>query len=218
MQFEQIVALLPDYLDDNLSAEQRLIVEQQLTKSSELNEILEDLKGLNIAATTWQEESVPEWHRTAFLARQRKPAQSNWLNWVSLATSFAAICLVVFRIEIVTSSDGLQIGFGTPTTSVAFEQRADEYLQRWEQNQQAYVTQQLMSYENRQLKRDQQIMTSVLEVNLEHRKEDIKQLTTFFTQQRNRDLLLTQEKYQELYEFQDQDRQDIKQLYASLSD
>ena len=217
MQFEEIVALLPDYLDNKLSPQQRQIVEQELAQSTELNDMLNNLRSLNVAATSWQDEAVPEWHRTAFLARQRKPAQTNWMNWFSLATSFAAICLVVFRIEIVASSDGLQIGFGEPTTSVAFEQRADEYLQRWAQNQEAYVSQQLMSYENRQLKRDQQIMTSVLEVNREQRKQDIQQLTTYFTQQRNQDLLLTQQKYQELYEFQDQDRQDIRQLYASLN-
>lgn len=218
MQFDDIVALLPDYLDGKLSAEQRLLVEQELTQSAELNEMLNSLKSLNIAAASWQEEAPPEWHRTAFLARQRKPAQTNWMNWFSLATSFAAICLVVLRIEVVASPEGLQIGFGEPTTAVAFERRADAYLDGWQEAQQAYVAQQLMNFENRQLKRDQQIITSVLEFNRDQRKQDIQQLTTYFTQQRDQDLFLVQEKYQELYEFQDQDRQDIKQLYASLND
>ena len=97
MQFEEIVALLPDYLDNKLSPQQRQIVEQELAQSTELNDMLNNLRSLNVAATSWQDEAVPEWHRTAFLARQRTPAQTNWMNWFSLATSFAAICLVVFR-------------------------------------------------------------------------------------------------------------------------
>ena len=44
MQFEDIVALLPNYLDDNLSPEKRRLVEEELARSAELTEMLENLR------------------------------------------------------------------------------------------------------------------------------------------------------------------------------
>jgi len=217
MQFEDLVALLPDYLDGNLNPRQQKLMEQELDASPKLLDELENIRVLHSASQNWQEEPTPEWHRTAFLARNRQPVKQNWMNWMSLATSVAAICLVLFRVEIVTSSEGVHIGFGQPTNQVAFKQQADQYLNHWQQQQNTKVSRQLLEFENQQLRRDQTVMATVLELNKEQRRKDLNQLTAYFVNQRNNDLSLAQTQYQELYDFQDQDREDIQRIYASLN-
>jgi len=215
MQYEDWVALLPDYIDGNLPERQMKLIRQQLEKSPELAEDLSQLMLLQDSGRDWQDEAVPTWHRTAFLARRQK-GNPTWLPWLSMATSFAAICLVVFRIEIVTSPEGVHIGFGQPTTPVAIQQQAEQQLNDWRQEQQAYVAHKLLEFENQQLRRDQQVMATVLELNKEQRRQELQQLTSYFAQQRNQDIQLTQSQYQTLFEIQDQDRAEIKRLYASL--
>lgn len=217
MQYEQLVALLPDYLNGSLPDSDRLMIEQQLAQSTELREALSSLQLLEQTRRNWQDEPAPEWHRTAYLARRQKQS-TGWLPWLSMATSFAAICLVLFRVEIVASSEGLHIGFGEPTTRVAIRQQTEQYLEDWQEEQQAYVAHKLLEYENSQLRRDQQLMATVLELNKEQRRQDLQHLTAFLAKQRNHDIELTQSQYQALYEIQDQDRKDIRNLYASLND
>lgn len=216
MQYEDWVALLPDYLDGNLSERQMSHVRQQLEQSPELRDDLAQLTLLRDSGRDWQDEPVPEWHRTAFLARRQKTNQG-WMPWLSLATSFAAICLVVFRIEIVSTQDGFHIGFGQGTTQVAFQQQADEKLTDWRREQEAYVSHKLLEFENQQLRRDQKLMATVLELNKEQRRNELTQLTAFLAQQRNSDLQLTQNQYQTLFEIQDQDRAEVQRIYASLN-
>ncbi len=216
MQFEDMVALLPDYLDGNLSPQQTQLIEQELASSADLREALSTLNTLNLGKQHWQDEPVPEWHRTGYLARRQRSNQG-WLPWFSMATSFAAILLVLFRVEIVTTTDGLHIGFGESTTKVAMAQQSNDQLDAWREELQAYVGHRLLEYENAQLRRDQQLVTTMLQVNTQQRREDLSQLTTFLAQQRNQDIELTQSQYQALFEIQDQDRQQLQQLYASLN-
>ena len=216
MQYEDMVALLPDYLEGNLSPRQTQLIEQELQTSVELQDALSTLQTLHQGRQSWQDEPVPEWHRTGYLARRQKSKQG-WLPWLSMATSFAAILLVLFRVEIVASNDGLHIGFGESTTRVAMEQQSNDQLEAWRNELQAYVGHRLLEYENQQLRRDQQLMTTMLQVNTQQRREDLSQLTTFLAQQRNQDIELTQSQYQALFDIQDEDREQIKQLYASLN-
>lgn len=215
MQFEDMVALLPDYLDGKLSPRLSQMIDEQLKTNIELQDALATLNTLNRGKQSWLEEPVPEWHRTGYLARRQKSNQG-WLPWFSMATSFAAVLLVLFRIEIVTSNEGVHIGFGEPTTKVAMQEQNEQQMEDWRNELQAYVGHRLLEYENEQLRRDQKLVATMLELNTEHRRQDLTQLTSYLAEQRDRDIQITQSQYQTLFENQEEDRLQVKQLYASL--
>ncbi len=138
------------------------------------------------------------------------------MNWFSLATSMAAILLVVFRIQVVANPDGYQVSFGDSTSKVAFKRQADAYLDDWQAEQIAYMDHRLLEFENVQLQQNQQLMAAALNVNRKERRQDMNQLTGYFVKQQTSDRLLTQTQYKKLFESQSEDRQAIKTLYASL--
>ncbi len=70
--YEEIVALLPDYLDDKLSQRERQWVDDALENSEQLRRAFVSLQDLHQAKTNWKDEQIPEWHRTAFAARTPK--------------------------------------------------------------------------------------------------------------------------------------------------
>ena len=215
MQYEEIVALLPDFLDEKLSRRQRQWVSDALQGSEELRQALASLEDLRQAHSQWIDEDVPNWHRTAFAARVQHKT-TNWMNWFSLATSIAAIFLVVFRIQIVSNSDGYQVSFGEQIDKVAFRKQADSYLDDWQAEQLAYLDHRFLEFENQQLQQNQQVMSAALDFSRDERHKDLNQLTSYFLQQRSMDIVQTQSQYQELYTFQTEDREAIQTLYASI--
>jgi hypothetical protein len=215
MQYEELVALLPDYLDNKLSQRERQWVTEALKTSDELRRALSSLEDLHQARAGWQDEEVPHWHRTAFAARNRNTS-GNWMNWLSLATSMAAILLVVFRIQVVSNTDGYQVSFGDSTDKVTFKRQADAYLDDWQAEQIAYIDHRLLEFENLQLQQNQQFITTALDVNRMERRQDISQLTRYLVKQQANNRLLTASQYQKLYNSQSENHQAIETLYASL--
>ena len=63
-----------------------------------------------------------------------------------------------------------------------------------------------MEYENEQLRRDQKLVATMLELNTEQRRQDLTQLTSYLAEQRDRDIQITQSQYQTLFENQEEDR------------
>ena len=215
MQYEEIVALLPDFLDGSLSQRQRQWISEELEGSEELRKALASLEDLRLAETQWTDETVPNWHRTAFAARVKNKS-TNWMNWISLATSMAAIFLVVFRIQVVSNNDGYQVSFGEQIDKVAFRKQAEVYLDDWQAERTAYLDHWLLEFENKQLIQNQQVMSTALNFNRDERRQDLNQLTSFFLQQRSRDMVQTRSKYKQLLDTQTEDRQAIETLYASI--
>lgn len=163
----------------------------------------------------WLDEEVPEWHRTAFAARVQHKS-TNWMNWISFATSMAAIFLVLFRIQIVSNSDGYQVSFGEQTDKVTFRRQADAYLDDWQAEQIAFIDHRLLEFENQQLQQNQQVMTAALDFTRDERRNDLNQLTSYFLQQRTKDRVRSQSQYRHLVDSQAEDRQAIDTLYASI--
>ncbi len=215
MQYEELVSLLPDYLDNRLSQRERQWVTEALATSDELRRALASLEDLHQARAEWQDEEVPQWHRTAFAARGRK-STDNWMNWLSMATSMVAILLVVFRIQVVSNTDGYQVSFGDSTEKVTFKRQADAYLDDWQAEQIAYIDHRLLEFENVQLQQNQQFITTALDFNREERRQDISQLTHYLVKQQANNQLLTKSQYQKLYNSQSENHQAIETLYASL--
>ncbi|PCJ45783.1 MAG: hypothetical protein COA74_15030 [Gammaproteobacteria bacterium] len=215
MQYEEIAVLFPDFLDDNLSPENKQKVIDALEGSIDLQKALTSLKELRYGQQVWADEDIPSWNRSAFITRAR-PRASSWMNWFSLATSVAAICLVVFRVQLVSNNDGYHISFGEQANKVSFQKYANDYLDDWQSEQTAYLDHRLLEFENQQLQQSQQVLTSALEFNRDQRRQDLNQLTSYFLQQRSVDLVKSQSQYKQLVDSQLEDRQDIKSIYASL--
>jgi uncharacterized membrane protein YhdT len=215
MQYDEIVALLPDYLTNKLSHREQQLVEESLQNSEELRFALASHEDLHQAKANWADEEIPNWHRTAFLARKPK-GNTNWMNWFSMATSMAAILLVVFRIQIVSNIDGYQVSFGEQTDRVTFKKQAANYLDDWQIEQAAYIDHRLLEFENEQLQQNQQLVSTAFEFNRSERHNDLQQLTSYFVQQRKTDRATTSTQYKKLHDNQTEDRQDIQTLYASI--
>ena len=215
MQYEEIVALLPDFLDDKLSQRQQQWVSDSLDGSEELRSALASLKDLRAAHNQWNDEDVPQWHRTAFAVRP-KARTTNWMNWVSLATSMAAIFLVMFRIQVVSNVDGYQVSFGDQINKVAFKKQADIFLNNWQTEQVSYLEHRFLEFENLQLQQNQQILKTTLQYNQDQRHKDLNQLASYFVDQRTQDITQSQQQYRQLFDSQTEDRKSIETLYASL--
>ncbi len=224
MQYEQIVAMLPDYLAGKLNDKQQAFVQQQLQSSKELQAELATLESLMQMSERWQDESVPEWHRTAYATHGRQ-TQTHWSQWFSMAASFAAVLLVVLQVNIRSDESGLHIAFGSTNNTTlsqneqlltdVVENQVNRLLDAWSAEQAAYVDHRLLAFENKQLKTQQQLLAATYEVNREQRHQELMQLTKVLLQQRTQDQIHTRSQYRELLDEQSEHRQVINNLLTS---
>jgi len=215
MQYEEIVALLPDYLNGQLTDKENQGIHDALQQSKELREALTSIKQLQTSVNQWCDEETPDWHRTAFAARVQQK-HSQWFNWFSLATSMAAVLLVMFRVQVISNDDGLQISFGDQFNNATIQRQLNEHLDSWQEEQVAYLDHRFLEFENKQLVQSQQILTAALRYNRDERRQDLTQLTSYLVGQRSKDIRREKNRYQQIANNQQQDREDIKSLYASL--
>ncbi len=215
MQYEEIAALLPDYLDGKLTDRQNQQIHEAIQASDQLQVSLLSLEDLRSAKSHWVDEDTPDWHRTAFAARVRqKPIE--WMNWFSFATSVAAIFLVMFRVQFISNSDGYQINFGEQFDKVTVQRQMNQHLDDWQAEQVSYLDHRFLEFENKQLVQSQQVLTAALQYNRDERRQDLNQLTSYFVDQRSIDIKRSKNRYQKITDSQLQDREDIKTIYASI--
>ena len=117
---------LLDYLDGKLPPDEYREFEQLLTDDPELQAAWYALRELQAAGRDWQDVQVPRWSRLAGVTARPGGgwSLSGSLSWLSLATSTAAIILVLFQAQVSVSGNGFAVSFGGGAESeAALEQR-----------------------------------------------------------------------------------------------
>ena len=106
-----VIEHINDYVEQKMSSDLKHQMEEKFESCSDCLATYHQCKELYQMSDDWQQQEVPEWHRTRFAVRP--PVRiSNWLNWSALATSTLAIMMVVFQLEVNVGNTGLMISFG----------------------------------------------------------------------------------------------------------
>lgn len=204
---------LYDYIDDKLSPTLKKQVESAINQCDTCQQVFQQAISVQQASHQWQEQSVPEWHRTDFAVRP-KPSAFGWINLTALATSTLAILMVLFQVNISTNDSGLHIAFGNPT-----DKHIDALV---EQKITAYQKQQDTLLEARLLAQSEKIKTSSqlsiansMQKMREERRDDLSFLITGIQTQRFEDQSKVDKQLAYLAENQIENNQYLNQLIQS---
>lgn len=184
---------LLDYLDGNLSAEASKNLEEQFESNAELKSAWLSLRELQAAGRDWEEVAVPEWSRLAGVTA-RPGATQFWpllLGWLSLATSTAAIVMVLFSGSVTVSAEGFTVAFnGDAASDTAFEQRLGEFQRRMVEQQDSIIGHRVEMLEARTMEINRQLLAAALSYSRDERRREMTALATSWNRARNTDLLL----------------------------
>jgi ferric-dicitrate binding protein FerR (iron transport regulator) len=203
--------LLLDYLDGKLDTETRASFETSLANNPELQSAWQTLRELQSAGRDWEDIPVPRWSRLAGVTARGDRSRAWGLGWLSLATSMAAILLVVFQAEVLISAEGFNVSFHRGSSGLS-EQALEQRLAQLEDKQTAYVAERMDMLEEKTQAMNRQLLTAALNYNREERRQDMKALAASWSRARSSDLM----RVDGLWENQYDDRQALRQLYARL--
>lgn len=205
---------LIDYIDGNLTPQVRKQVDQAIAECPTCQSTYQQAVSLAQTASQWQEQAVPEWHRTEYAVRPRQQA-SGWLNWTALATSALAILMVVFQVQISANDGGLQIAFGTSNSQI--DTIVEERLNEYKKQQALMLDARLVAESDKQTAANKIMMADLLEKTRDERRDDLNFIVTGIQTQRLEDQQKTQKRFSYLAENQIENAQYINQLIQSAN-
>ena len=202
-----------DYIDQKLSASDTKAVAQAIQSCRQCEQVFQQAYNLNKGANQWQEQPVPEWHRTEYAVRPRA-SQKGWLNWMALATSTLAILMVVFQVQISSTDNGLQIAFGSQNAAQV-EALVEKRMAAYKKQQSTLLEARLLAAEEKQATNSKLIVADLLEKTRDERRDDLNFLITGIQTQRFEDQNKVEKRLSYLAENQIENNQYINQLIQS---
>jgi len=134
------------------------------------------------------DESVPDWDRSSGFIQEK----NTWWQWsglpaVSLAFSFFAVALVLFKVEFVIQDQGLMVSFGGSNQAIQDEKIAklvDQKLQTFANEQQLILADYASDIQVKQQDSNLQLASYIMGASRQERKEDITEFINYVNDQR----------------------------------
>jgi hypothetical protein len=147
-------------------------------------------------------EKVPHWDRTAAFESDKRP----WWQWqglpaMSLAFSFFAIALVLFKVEIVMQEEGMLLSFsGSQTINQDNKVAAlvEQKLQQFASEQQIVLANYAADIKVKQQDNNLQLASYIIGASRQERKEDFSEFINYVNDQRDDDRFNQSIKFKQL--------------------
>jgi len=209
-----VVEHINEYVENQLSPELRQQVAQTISSCDECQMIYQQCVQLNQLSQQWQEQEVPQWHRTSYAVRPAAKSAS-WLNWGAMATSSLAILMVVFQLEIYSNESGLTISFGGSQNKQVIQKMVTSQLAEYQDKQDKVFLERLTAAFDKQDNRNQLRLANWMEKNRTERQQEIKFVMSGWQTQRYQDQTKVDQQLSYIAENQIENNQMINQLYRS---
>ncbi len=176
-----------DYLDSTTSPALSRAIEQAIDNCDHCQTLYQAAATTQQMQKNWQEQPVPDWHRTRFAVAKPKRMSWNWMNGLSLASSTFALVLVLFRVEFISNETGFSVSFGGKGSQAQVAELVDEKFDQLALQQINYIDNRFEEQRLLQVSDNQQMLATLLQHNRQERRQDLNTLMASWLQQRDMD-------------------------------
>ncbi|WOH37569.1 hypothetical protein RI844_19745 [Thalassotalea fonticola] len=190
------------WLEGKLSPSQSLKFEQDIADDEPMQQRLATARFIEQQVHCYEEQAVPAWDRESTFNSDSKP----WWQWqglpaMSMAFSIFAICLVIFKVELVMQDSGLLVRFGgekSQQNTVEVEQLINQRLKEFAAEQQVVLANYATDMKDDQQDNNLKLATYLMSAARQERKEDISSFVKFVNDQRDEDSIDQKLRFQKL--------------------
>ncbi len=193
-QRDQLLA----YVEGRLPPKDTQEIEHLIQTDADCRAEYRILREMHEASINWEQQQVPEWNRTRYIA----PPPVNrfqWLQWSSLTASLIAVTMVVLQINVQVADQGFYIGFGQPLPAQSQAVETPELEQRfkeWQYAQTQYIDDRFEDLQLQQASTSGQLFQTLLSFSRDERHREMTQMMKYWQQQRVSDLQKVSQMYQ----------------------
>jgi len=178
-----------DYLDSAVEPSVARAIEKSIDDCEHCRDLYQSAVSTQQMQARWQEQPVPDWHRTNFAVPKRSRNTWTWPNRLSLATSMLALFMVIFRVEFIAGPAGFSVSFGGKGSETQVEHLVAEKVSELAQQQVRYIDNRFTEYNLKQVDNTQQMLTAVMQHNRQERRQDLNAIMASWLEQRDIDQL-----------------------------
>lgn len=203
MQAQDKSELLARWLEGVLSQQEQEQFEQLRKSDAEFAQRVSSCEQMNLLSESFQDYDVPDWDRESTISKNKKSKDEQpkddktpWWQWsglpiVSMSCSAAAICMVLFNLQVQVKEGTVVIGFANSYSDADIAALVDEKVKEVSALSNQENAQILAQYQQQLQQQQQQFSTQladyILTSNRTERKEDFAELIKFVNEQRNDD-------------------------------
>lgn len=181
--------LFAKWLEGNLNNDEMTLFAKYCQEDEAFSQRVSVVEKMEQLSCNYQEQSPPEWDRAAmFEPPVQKSARGwQWQATFSMAMSVAAMLMVLFKVEISTTENGMTISFAGAHQEQRMQQLLDKRLDNFEASQASYLAETTEQIQNQQLTMNTQLANYLLTTSRSERREDFAEFIKFVNEQRSDD-------------------------------
>ncbi len=185
--------LFAQWLENNLSQDERTAFEALCVSNTEFAQQVEAATQLNVAAEQFSSPPMPTWDKNATFITDDKPKWWQWqgLPVVSMAMSAAAMVMVISGFSVHVDKGRVTMGFSQAVqqgpTEAEVAALVSDKLNDYQQSNQAMFTQYVDALQQQQQDNSAQLAQYLLKSSRQERREDFAELVQFINDQRDDD-------------------------------
>ncbi|XOV79428.1 MAG: hypothetical protein ACFHVJ_00345 [Aestuariibacter sp.] len=181
--------LFAKWLEEELNSDEQERFAKWCREDESFAKRVSVVEKMEALSNDFQMQNPPEWNREATFESSRSEKVS-WWQWqpsLSLAMSFAAILMVLFKVEISTTDAGMTISFAGAQQEQQIQNMLDERLDDFAASQATYLADRTEQMQQQQMDMNTQLANYLLSTSRTERREDFAEFIKFVNQQRNDD-------------------------------
>lgn len=190
------------WLDGKLSPQQSMQFEQDIADDESMQQRLATARFIEQQVHCYEEQAVPVWDKESTFSHDSKP----WWQWqglpaMSMAFSIFAICLVIFKVELVMQDNGLLVNFGgenSQQNSTEVDLLINQRLKEFAAEQQIVMANYATDLKDDQQDNNLKLATYLMSAARQERKEDISSFVKFVNEQRDEDSIDQKLRFQKI--------------------
>ncbi len=214
MRCEDSQLMLFEFAENQLQATDRQSIEQHLQTCDECAALLQDIWEMSLKSANWEDFTPPP---ASDMGHYVQPIRLPWLQMVSAFASVLVLVLVIFRLEITSNDEGLNISFGGERERINYSAEMDARFKQFEEKNQAYLTASFDKLSTQQLTSNQLLLSTVLEASRNERRDDMNALMAVWNADQQRQNQLTEESLRFVLLNQARERRNIGNLSNILN-
>lgn len=181
--------LFAAWLEQNLSDQQRREFEHLCVEDAEFAAQVAAATQITMRVQSYDSEPPPDWDRESTFTLRRS---AKWWQWqplpaISMACSIVAIVMVISGFQLSVSDAGVIVSFQSGVEEKQIEQKLDQRLIEFQQQQQQTLANYAQSLQQQQLDASTQLTNYLLASSRQERREDFGELIKFINEQRQDD-------------------------------
>jgi hypothetical protein len=214
LQCEEAEKYLFEFSDGGLTDLERKAVDQHIQQCEPCAALLNDIWETELQSANWRDLPAPNWEKRSLFFGS--PAyRLPWLNLAGISVTALLLVVVLSRVEVTSSDNGLSVSFAGQNDLVS-SQEFERRLSMLQEDTERSFNVNAEQLTSQQVATNQLLLRAILDTSRQERREDLGNMMVLWDTDRQQRNQMTEESLRYLIRSQAEDKRELRDLSQVL--